>query len=631
MKKKIINFRFSYENKDNTQRDTLQVELDINIPQDLATRLEKLMGKKFDFNVDAVNVYSYFSVRGDEDDPLVRVTSVNVQLEAGAAYTKIPYILPLILTEENCNDIKATASKVYKDRLNEQVDLFIDHIFLIKERIKDTLKNKKLVYDTFLRTQHYSFEAVLHGIGSPYDVILIPENCNLTPIKSSSNKEVIEIVFQNYGDSTLEQELDVFDTVYKSVFLFDNPHSNEVHSIFSSWPYNILIQNKRPLDDTISQMRIKGELLDCMVVSEGGTQISHPLRCYPLGLSIKDFFTKSSLQLGSVEDDVVIPGLYYRSPLKILNTYYSSSSRSPLIHYRVTIPTGEKDPNFKGTWIETTNFYKNVYWEVEIIDFRGLFPPFENLKARLEEINITKFKLDDEITTNPSLGMFWQSIKEVDVYHHEFSKGELATIVLGYIEFLHRTVEYSKKLNELQSTIFSGTYFSSDGKLMWDSIRSCEFFNSKFEIRMSELFYKFFTEYASEVVDKSAWDYYFGPFAKRLDEDCFSNFVLNRVYGARVFENIQKNSVSADDSLVIKCDPLYRFINAAIELGISPYTLLSILKKDPWFYMYDVLEFFTPVNGKYGGKKAEDFTEKILEDVVAGIRRHGYTKEIVVQ
>jgi hypothetical protein len=102
------------------------------------------------------------------------------------------------------------------------------------------------------------------------------------------------------------------------------------------------------------------------------------------------------------------------------------------------------------------------------------------------------------------------------------------------------------------------------------------------------------------------------------------------VYGARVFENIQKNSVT-DDKLVIKCDPLYRFIKAAIELGISPYTLLSILKKDPWFYMYDVLEFFTPVNGKYDGKKAEDFTEKILEDVVAGIRRRGYSEEIVVQ
>lgn len=453
----------------------------------------------------------------------------------------------------------------------------------LAKEIKDS---KKFIFDKFYRSIPPSY---LRGIFDRVDKtgpLFVLENSGIT--LQEGHKEAITLEFADWIEgSTITEEILIFNSRYLSVYGM---------SFFSMWKRNLFINSNRPLLDPLRDL-FKTMLDDCRVINEKDNKISYEIKRYPMSCDIKSFFslenfrTATFIAVGgsqafrySFEDSIITDKSWvvHKSP-----DYASYVASISLTSEQMEVLKPNLD---KFQFPDLTDFIEKTFpdlkWKINLNDYNSLFPPFDGIKVRLEELGIHSFEY-----SSPAIENFYQN-SEVIIPDPEKEK----ELILSYLDYLGSSELYKTKFIDLKEAVFS--YDFRPGSNWYTSVRSHADTGSALERFLARRFYAFYEKHKDEI-DPTAREYYFGSNSPRCIGDEANNYILRKPWLGSIEYSIL---FGGKDEIQIETKPLIQFVSAGLNMGMSVTTILKALIGDDYIGRYEVnknmYSKIFPSNGK---------------------------------
>jgi hypothetical protein len=516
--------------------------------------------------------------------------------------------------EEDLDSIEESYKKTYGNN-SEMPHCFTSIRKVIKmatglaKEIKDS---KKFIFDKFYRGIPASY---LRGIFDRVDKtgpLFVLENSGVT--LQEGHKEAITLEFADWGDdSTITKELLIFDSRYNSIYGM---------SFFLMWKRNLFINLDRPLLDPLRDL-FRATMDDCKIINKKDNKISYEIKRYPMSCDINSFFsldtfrTTTFIAFGGSQasrfsfEDSIIDKSWVINKKPDYASYIAHISLTPE-QMEVLRPNLDKFqfPDLTD-FIEKT--FPDLKWEINLNEYNSLFPPFERIKVRLEELGIHSFEYSSPVIEN-----FYQN-SEIIIQDPEKEK----ELILSYLDYLGSSELYkTTKFIDLKESVFS--YDFRPGSNWCPSVRSHADTDNSLERFLARRFYAFYEKHKDEI-DPTAREYYFGSNSPRCTGDEANNYILRKPWLGSIEYTIL---FSGKDEIQIETKPLIQFVSAGLNMGMSVTTILKALIGDDYIGRYyvnkNMYHKIFPSNGK-----AMNNSPEIVNEIINIFIKHLKSNSII--
>lgn len=480
----------------------------------------------------------------------------------------------------------------------------------LAKEIKDS---KKFIFDKFYRSIPPSY---LRGIFDRVDKtgpLFVLENSGIT--LQEGHKEAITLEFADWNEgNTITEELLTFDSRYFSVYNM---------SFFLMWKRNLFINFNRPLLDPLRDL-FRTTMDDCRIINEKDNKISYEIKRYPMSCDIKSFFSLDTFRTTylippegnwvsrySFEDSITDKSWVVHK-LPDYASYVAFISLSPE-QMEILQPNLDKFqfPDLVD-FIEKT--FPDSKWEIKLNDYNSLFPPFNRIKVRLEELGIHSFEYSSPVIEN-----FYQN-SEIVIQDPEKEK----ELILSYLDYLGSNELYKTKFIDLKEAVFS--YDFRPGSSWCTSVRSHADTGSALERFLARRFYAFYEKYKDEI-DPTAREYYFGSNSPRCTGDEANNYILRKPWLGSIEYSVL---FGGKDEIQIETKPLIQFVSAGLNMGMSVTTILKALIGDDYIGRYEVDSIYhkiLPSNGKSIMNNSPEIVNEIINMFVKYLKSNSIIKK----
>ena len=331
------------------------------------------------------DVYSNISVYFVSEGTSGEVSPISLSSPANIDNVSI-----LDLTEDEINRIENEFIKEYYESADEE-DLDVlppkEVIYLIrkiseraKQIIQETKSTKKLKLSaSILAGKSWFVSYILNSIGCPDNVVLIPEGSNLVPIGTSENIITLIPLKLNSKNSSKKARITEFDQVW-----FYDIYGEHIWHNYHKY---LRIGSDQYSDDIIDDWKSYGYLDKCQIIKSEG-DLSFPISAYPNSVSIEDI----SYQINHPSPSLSNESIYYfrdlrTSPVKVVE----------LDIYPRSIDNPDKVLSSRGSLEEDLTYCQQNSDSIEwIISSFGKWncytPPFELIEEHLSKYGIKNIK-----------------------------------------------------------------------------------------------------------------------------------------------------------------------------------------------------------------------------------------------
>ena len=519
----------------------------------------------------------------------------------------------------------------------EVQDSFNDYILFLHSLVNEIKNTKKIHIGKLFRNLTNDFEKfILLNIGCPDKCVLIPENSN---VKVKSNIDHYYLTIEGGLLNSPETSANLLNQFTKTYEEFFHKTCKE-KSLFYNWPENVLIDVNRPVNDpldykdSLTTMR-NGYFGDCYIYNSiTGETCPYPLKRFINSEQLNIALDKDSTKLhANLFYDTVIDINLSHLPALGVNSFdaytkecdywfhlrdisdlpFSDSKIFDLIENLV------RDCGNFPEFIDKLNkdhpldINSTEIWGIHLLDYSGLFPPFELLRDRLFNLGITRYEFDSK-----PINDLWLLLLEI-----ENNKGILNSIDINkiqsvcteYIEFI--SLNNNKKHKGIR-TIFAMPYHEAHNAGTSNGQRA-----RNYETNLIALF-KHFQDSCKDLIDPEAKEFYFGAHSEDMLNYKSNNEITLRQAMSVSFdiagELVQDGKT--EDIIKINTKPLLNFMKSGLELGIDPIKLISTVEGDEnntFLQVYErasIPHISTPVNGRYTIKTAEEIVLASVSDLI---------------
>ena len=517
-------------------------------------------------------------------------------------------------------------------------DSFNDYILFLHSLVDEIKTTKKLHIGKLFRNLTDDFKKfILLNIGCPDKCVLIPENSN---VKIKSNIDHYYLTIEGGWINPPETSANLLDQFTKTYEEFFYKTCNE-RSLFYNWPENVLIDVNRPVndpldyEDSLITMR-NGYFGDCYIYdSITGETCPYPLKRFTsnerLAIVLGDETTKL---LSNLFYDTVIDINLSHISAAALSTYFDAYTKECdySFHLKDTSNRNFIDSNISDLIGNLVNDCKNFpefidklnkdhpldtnskeIWSIGVLDYSGLFPPFELLRDRLFNLGITKYEFDSKPVND--LWLLLLNIENNNGNYRSIDINKIQSVCTEYIEFISlNNREKYKEIQKIFAMPYHGAYEAgtSNGK-----------YAHNYESNVIALF-KHFQDSCKDLIDPEAKEFYFSASREdRLDYKSDNEITLRQSMSVNfeIIGELVKNGIT-ENIIRINAKPLLNFMKSGLELGIDPIKLISTAEGDEnntFLQIYkqaSIPHISMPVNGKYTIKTAEEIVLASVTDLI---------------
>ena len=493
------------------------------------------------------------------------------------------HVSVLDLTEDEISRIEDEFIKEYYESATEEEDLVDklppkDVIYLIRKAsesanriIQEVKSTKKLrLSASILAGKQWFVSYVLNSIGCPDNAVLIPEGSNLIPIGNNENIITLIPLKLNSKNSGRKERITEFDQLW--FYEIYGEH------IWNNYHKYVRIGSDQYSDDIVDDWKDYGYLDKCQVIRPDGS-LSAPLRAYPNSLSVEDISYQINYSVPRLSNESIY---YYRdlklSPIKVAEIdIYPQSIDDPT---KIMDNRGSLEGNLTY-WQQNSD---SIEWVISsLVNWECYTPPFELIEEHLSKYGIKKIEYP----------LWMQPLRDyINKYGYndvsDYESAEYAIVIYLNAVYCNKCFNTSHKDNKAKR-FFLETVFNFDCETLdgtWIN-PNWELYENVNCVKLIRLFWK--TYY--DKIDPIIRGFYFGNISSsgviKLGDTVNTasdalRLITNWVYRIDV-------NVANRENVTLDTKPLLNTLKSALELGISPFQIISNYFRQFDNYHYDYL------------------------------------------
>ena len=506
------------------------------------------------------NISVYFACEG---------TTSEVSPVSPSSLTNIDHASILDLTEDEISRIENEfIKKCYESATKEDLEALPpkDVIYLIrkvseraKQIIQEVKSTKKLKLSaSIIAGKTWFVGYILDSIGCPNDAVLIPEGSNLVPF-SGNNENIITLI-------PLKLNSKISSSRKRRITEFDQSWFYDIYGehIWHNYHKYFYIGSDQYSDDIIDDWKSYGYLDKCQIIRSDG-KLSAPLAAYPNYLSIEDISYRINQSYPRISGESIY---YFRdlktSPIKVVDIdIYPRLINDPV-----------KVLSSRGSFEEDLTYWQqnsdSIEWIINSLDNWNCYaPPFELIENHLSKYDIKNIKYPQ----------WMQPLRDyIDKYGYndvsDYDSAEHAIIL--YLNALYSNKCFNTSHKDcIAKRFFLETVFNFDCETVTgDWINpNWELYENVDCVKLIRLFWKTYCDRIDPIIR----GFYFGNISSS-GVIKIGNTVNTASDALRLITDWMCRidvDVINKDNITLDTKPLLNTMESALEIGISPFQIIS--------------------------------------------------------